>query len=281
MTGGPETGGEIPFTPTGRPGDLEMDIRNGVGDAIEGLHQERQSLARLHGPDGEDVRRFRVVAGHRRPQWREPIVDHVDAVGVDAERGQDLIGHGLGDHVDGRTLTQRPADQCGVPQRRRAAEFGEADGSQVVHRDEPRRPGGRRHDEVGAVHHVDGAGPSLDRGVVEARPGPEAQGGRDRDRPSGTDRIRQPLRQRSSTRGAEAIPDDIDSAVARHRREKAGDGCTHTRAHSQQWRGIHGHHDRPVRVGHLDTNCRERRRAPSPTGSCGSDRRWRSGAGRW
>ena len=60
------------------PAIFELDVGDGVGDAIEGCHQIGEALARFHGSDGEDVRRLRFVAGERRWQRSEPVVDDVD-----------------------------------------------------------------------------------------------------------------------------------------------------------------------------------------------------------
>ena len=81
---GPETRRHGVFAPSGRAGDLEVDIGNGRGDAVEGRHQIGEALAWFHGSDGQDVGGFGFVpwervkeagsarCGSRAPDRRRP-----------------------------------------------------------------------------------------------------------------------------------------------------------------------------------------------------------------
>ena len=77
VAGGSAGGVQRLLTPPGWPGDLQLQVGDGAGDAIERRHQIGETLARLHGADGEDVRRRRSSRGRRRRQQRQPVVDDV------------------------------------------------------------------------------------------------------------------------------------------------------------------------------------------------------------
>ena len=72
-----------------------MDVGDRPGDAVEGGHEVGESLARLHGPDGQHVRGFRLVTWARVLQGREPVVDDVDPIGPDREVIHEVVRHGL------------------------------------------------------------------------------------------------------------------------------------------------------------------------------------------
>ena len=256
VPGGSESGSQRVLAPTGRPGDLEADIGEGVGGPVEGGDEIGQALTRLHPPDSEDVRRIRLSTRQGRWQRSQPVVDDVHPIAIDMEVVHDIVRHGLGHRVDGGSLGDSPTDEAGIPQRCRAAHLGETHGSQVVHGHEPRRLAGRWHHEVRSVHDVDGAGPPFDCRMVETGPGPEQRVGRDRDPSRRPHRTGQLFREGFPGRCAESVPDDLKVGIRRNRRDEAAHGLAHTRAHPEQGRGVHRHRNGTNRAGHAP-NLRE------------------------
>ena len=93
MAGGSTGGVQRFLTPPRRPRDLQLQVGDGAGDAIERRHQIGETLARLHRAQGEDVGRRCLVRRQRRRQGRQAVVDDVDPGGVELEVVDDLVGH--------------------------------------------------------------------------------------------------------------------------------------------------------------------------------------------
>ena len=90
---------------------------------------------------------------------------------VDAELSHYLGSHELGRGVHPCPGIHRPPNELRVGQGGRIAQFRKPGNRQVVDRDYPCRPPGRRHHEVRSVHHVDSADEPLDGRNRQAGPG--------------------------------------------------------------------------------------------------------------